>query len=180
MLGKGEGCEKSCNRSTAEGLSTNYTQVHQLCCRFSSAANYNKQSSGSVLWYIYVSKHRSNRKGCNLQPFYCASFGVTATTFGFGVATAVGAGAAGCLGATAIRFLNVACILHAAFRRSGSAKSIPAMSCSGVEWSFVLAEGFAFEESAVCESHWHTVTACFCLGKRVSRTTPTLSRLHFI
>lgn len=149
--GGGEGCEKSCNRSTAQGLSTNYTQVHQLCCRFSSAGNYNKQSSGSLL--SYVSKHRRNRKGCNLQPFYCASFGVTATTFGFGVATAVGAGAAGCLGVTAIRFLNVACILHAAFCRSGSAKSIAAMSCSAVVWSLVLAEGFAFEESAVCESH---------------------------
>lgn len=90
-----------------------------------------------------------------MQPLYCAFFGVTATTSGLEDVTAVGAAVAGCLGASAVRFLNVACILQAAFCRSGSARSIPAMSCSGDLGALMLAEGFAFEDPPVCEPHQH-------------------------
>ena len=144
-----------CDRVSSSHRSESVYELHKgapiplqglQCCQL--------QQTG-VQGELYEMKASTGSRGnsCNLQPFYCAFLGVTATTSGLEDVTVVGAAVAGCLGASAVRFLNVACILHAAFCRSGSARSISAMSCSGVLGPLVLAEGFAFEDPPVCEGH---------------------------
>lgn len=142
----------SCTSATFEGLQTTTdkqmamfrwtTQTGtRFLCRSFSAWNYNKENSR--VSFVKFTASTGSR-----EPLYSFCVRLSTATSGLGVVAAF-------WGVAAVRFLNVAWILDAAFRSSGSFRSISAMSCSSVLW--LLSSGLV--QPSVCEPQSATLTA---------------------